>query len=83
MQALKIATGQRFGRLIVKNQAEKDKKGQLRWNCLCDCGKFCIVASTRLHQGSVSSCGVYDENCVLKKAKTEPNTDMLQVMHTQ
>lgn len=57
MRAIPIKIGQQFGRLTVKNTAERDKKGQIRWLCLCLCGADVVVASTRLMKGSVRSCG--------------------------
>lgn len=56
-------TGERFGRLIVLKRSE-DKilpcgKSVVRWICLCDCGKNCIVNSKELRSGITNSCGCY------------------------
>lgn len=51
-----IATGTRFGNLIVQSQAPtKDKK--LWWNCLCDCGNQCVVSGIGLRAGNNTTCG--------------------------
>jgi len=31
--------GQRFNRLIVLEEAGRNKQGKVLWKCLCDCGK--------------------------------------------
>lgn len=49
-------TGRRFGRLLVlAKAAERNRHGQLRWLCVCDCGKRKTVTGIRLPR--VKSCG--------------------------
>lgn len=55
-------TGQRFGRLIIIQRVENDKRGNSRWLCLCDCGKEKIIRSSHLRSGAIKSCG-----CLLKE----------------
>lgn len=50
-------TGQRFGRLIVRGRAP-NKGGRVMWNCICDCGRECVVESTNLIFTQMS-CGCY------------------------
>ena len=50
-------TGQRFGRLIAIEPAEKSKSGRTRWLCRCDCGCETIVQTTNLTNGHTQSCG--------------------------
>jgi hypothetical protein len=53
-------TGQRFGKLIVLEKAERPQgytNKSLYWLCQCDCGKQKIVSSSALHSGHVKSCG--------------------------
>jgi hypothetical protein len=50
-------TGQRLGRLTVIRLAGRNKKGQSRWECLCDCGKTIIVEISHLGGGYTQSCG--------------------------
>lgn len=55
---LKDLTGKRFGRLLVKERAE-NLGHNVRWLCVCDCGKETIVHSTSLKTGNTTSCGCY------------------------
>jgi hypothetical protein len=50
-------SGKKFGRLtlIEANRLEKI----LRYNCLCDCGKTCVVRRCALVSGHTQSCGCY------------------------
>lgn len=51
-------SGRRFGRLLVINEVpERDKKGQVQWLCLCDCGSYRLVAGADLVRGNNRSCG--------------------------
>lgn len=49
--------GQRFGRLVVIESAESDKRGHARWLCQCDCGKSLEISSSHLKSGHTKSCG--------------------------
>lgn len=61
MSKLIDLTGQRFGRLVVIEQAEDyvTPKGikRRKWLCQCDCGKTCVVLGSSLKSGRTSSCG--------------------------
>ena len=50
-------TGQKFGRLTVIGRADKNKGGQWKWNCKCECGKPTIVIAGNLKNGHTKSCG--------------------------
>lgn len=50
-------TGQRFGKLVVKERALKDGHKGAYWLCQCDCGKTAIVAGSKLRSGHTQSCG--------------------------
>lgn len=52
----KDLTGKRFGRLVVVGPYDK-VKGQLRWECICDCGATHIAYGSSLKGGSTRSCG--------------------------
>ena len=58
MSRLIDLTGQKFGRLTVIARAEHKGK-HLRWNCECECGNECVVASSHLRTGHTKSCGCY------------------------
>lgn len=49
--------GQRFGRLTVIAHDGKDRKGNWRWLCRCDCGVTKTVVGRSLTGGSTQSCG--------------------------
>lgn len=49
--------GQRFSRLVVVRPAARDKRGNARWHCHCDCGGTATVQSGALRNGHTKSCG--------------------------
>ena len=49
-------TGQRFGRLTVIERAEKDKYGNTRYLCRCECGVTKTVRAGSLRAGTTKSC---------------------------
>lgn len=51
--------GKRFGRLVVIEQAEKDKWGHYEWSCLCDCGREKVIRDSSLRNGNTKSCGCW------------------------
>lgn len=53
-------TGKRFGRLIVLKRVANDNHGNLRWECICDCGNKKIIRGANLRGGLTSSCGCYN-----------------------
>lgn len=60
-------TGQRFGKLLVINQAEK-RYGYLEWLCRCDCGELRVVRGSYLRCGRVTEC----ISCARKKSHPGP-----------
>ena len=65
--------GQRFGRLLVVGLGEKNNRGELKWECLCDCGNTKHVMYSHLTSGDVQSCGCYHKEKV-KEANKRFNT---------
>ena len=49
--------GRRFGRLQVIAQADKSRRHQQRWECLCDCGSVAYVLTVGLLGNHNKSCG--------------------------
>lgn len=49
--------GQRFGKLVVREQAPSDKNGNRRWLCRCDCGNTHTVTTNNLTSGHTTHCG--------------------------
>jgi hypothetical protein len=52
-------TGQRFGRLVALSENGRDKHGQARWLCRCDCGATTTVVGAWLRTGNTKSCGCH------------------------
>ena len=50
-------TGQRFGRLTVKEFSHVNKNGQAFWLCKCNCGDEKIIRGNALRGGLTKSCG--------------------------
>ena len=61
-------TGQRFGRLIVKERVNNDKGGNTCWLCECDCGKGKKIQGVSLKFGLTQSCG-----CLQKERVRDAN----------
>jgi len=50
--------GERFHRLVVKEQFGKDNQNNATWTCECDCGNITNTPTTyRLKSGKTKSCG--------------------------
>lgn len=50
-------TGQRFGRLLVVKEVERNKFGHIQWLCQCDCGNTVVSSTSVLRAGKRVSCG--------------------------
>ena len=48
---------QKFGRLTVLRYNDRDKNGNSRWLCRCNCGKETIVLGNNLKRNHTQSCG--------------------------
>lgn len=59
MRARIDITGKRFGRLKVIEEDGRDKRGEIRWKCVCDCGEEKTLNSSTLRTGNSKSCGCY------------------------
>ena len=57
--------GERYGNLLVVSSA-LNKNRKTYWNCICDCGNECVVATHELRSGDTKSCG-----CLHKGANSE------------
>jgi hypothetical protein len=61
--------GEKFGRWLVLEQAEKGKHGETQYFCRCDCGNERIIRRTSLTTGNSKSCG-----CLSREVLTKINT---------
>jgi hypothetical protein len=50
-------TGQKFGRLTVKEEAGKNENGDILWECTCECGNIKFISRNCLRSGHTKSCG--------------------------
>ena len=60
-------TGQRFGRLIVIKQTDKNQWKNICWLCRCDCGKEKIIRGGHLKSGNTKSCGCLAKEQLIKR----------------
>ena len=51
--------GQRFGRLLVLEEAGRNALKKVVWRCLCDCGTTVVRTAGDLVTGNSVSCGCY------------------------
>ena len=54
--AIPVIIGQRFARLVVVRELERNRFGQRMVECLCDCGNYKKVNYGSLRNGSIRSC---------------------------
>ena len=54
----KDLTNKKFGKLLVlKKSKERGNSGQIKWECLCDCGNKHITSGESIRSGKSKSCG--------------------------
>lgn len=63
MSVCKNLVGLRFGKLSVLKKLGKDRHGEMRWLCICDCGSEYESTSNRLTSGQTTCC----RDCMIKK----------------
>ncbi len=59
-------TGQRFGRLLVVEEAGRNNLKKVLWKCVCDCGNTVLRVSGDLATGNSVSCGCYLKEKITK-----------------
>lgn len=50
-------TGFVFGKLLVIGRYSNNKRGEARWECMCQCGKTSYPTTNALKSGNSTSCG--------------------------
>src|SRR5260370_3652581 len=63
-------TGQQFDKLTILHYVGKNRTGQSRWLCRCDCGTEKIIAAHHLKSGNTKSCGCLNTGEARAKAST-------------
>jgi len=72
-------TCKRFGKLqVIKQISERGNRGQIRWECLCDCGNKHITSGESIRSGKSKSCG-----CLRKEAPPNKIKDRKLAMWKQ
>lgn len=67
--------GNRFGRLVVIEEAPKHPSGHARWLCKCDCGSITDpILGTDLRTGKVLSCKCLHKELLSERVKTHGKT---------
>lgn len=80
--------GQKFGRLLVLEEAGRTPGRQVVWSCQCDCGNYIKVRAQDLRNGHTKSCGCYKKEKSTqekkkKKNKVEIKDNIVFVYHPQ
>lgn len=70
MSKIKNLEGSRFGKLIVILKTGARRRGQIVWECKCDCGVVKGIASYYLTSGAVVSCGCHGRSIIGKNTTT-------------
>ena len=65
----KDITGIKFGRLTVIKECGRDKGGNVRWLCRCECGNKVVVLGKNLRNSRTTSCGCYHKEKASEKGK--------------
>ena len=66
-KTIRDLTGQRFGRLVVKEDSGLRRGSNIMWKCVCDCGKETCVDGPSLLRGYTTSCGCFQKEDVAKR----------------
>lgn len=59
-------TGQKFGRLLVLEEAGRNQLKKVLWKCQCDCGNVVTRTAGALVTGGSVSCGCYFKERITK-----------------
>lgn len=78
---IKDLTNQRFGRLIVIEQANVGETGGAIWRCKCDCGNFRNVKSQNLIHGHTQSCGCLHKETFNRFTHHQSKTRLYRIYH--
>jgi len=49
--------GKKFGKLTILREFGRNNRGQVKWECKCDCGGLAYAISNALTSGNTKSCG--------------------------
>src|SRR3990167_8617060 len=63
-------TGNRYGRLLVVEQAPRKESPRVSWVCKCDCGNVITIDASSLKYGITKSCGCLNKEMASRRMKT-------------
>lgn len=64
---VELQIGDKVGRLLLKKRIRKKyDQNRWAWECLCECGKECIVQERYLKNGKTKSCGCFHKDNLSK-----------------
>lgn len=66
--------GKRFGRLVAIKFHHVEKQKAF-WECLCDCGNKKNIRASDLIKGSITSCGCFRNEILLKRVRKHGKSD--------
>lgn len=69
----KVIANAKYGRLLAIETTGKDKWGNMRWKCLCECGNIKVISGRSLRSGNTQSCGCYQKQQASKRGPAHPN----------
>ena len=62
--------------VISEDISQKSNKGEIYWNCQCECGKQVIVIGKHLRSGNTKSCGCLKKDIMQEHHKSK-HIDMI------
>lgn len=74
MPTIVNARGRYYGRLYVIKDAGRDRSGQARWLCLCECGRITATSGGNLRRGRQLSCGCLRDERASVRSRTHGET---------
>lgn len=83
MSAKKDMTGMRFGRLVVLHEGGRNKRGNPKWRCRCDCGNEVTVLGLSLRNGHTTSCGCFHRERASERTSARSTKHGLLAEHSR
>lgn len=76
-------TGQTFSRWTVISEEGRNKDGDIKWLCKCECGTSRSVSSKGLRKGTSKSCGCLKQELTIKHghASNGKETRLYRIWH--
>lgn len=76
-------TNKKFGKLlVVKELKERGNRGQIKWECQCNCGNKHITSGESLRSGKSKSCGCLRKEAPYNKQKDREKAIWKQIYNS-